>query len=500
MNKLVLFFSLCVAIPSFAQNTRYLNRVFTGVTKTANIVYGNAPALNSPYLIESSTTNTNLTLDLFEPTGDNALFRRVIVFMHSGGFLNGSKENEDMQALCDSFARRGYVTVSLNYRKGFNVLSANASERAVYRGLQDAAAAIRYLRQFRTTYKIDTSSIFAMGSSAGGFSAINLAYMDNSERPASTFAAPLRPDLGCIDCAGNTYTHSHKVKAIANCWGAIGNTTWINASNNNVPAILFHGDLDGSVPYNVGPPFGFPIFPNVYGSLPIDQRLTNQNILHEFYTGVGEDHEYWGTSNGQFAPAPTPFYIDIIYKTALFFYNQLPAPPLPVELMAFAANKSREGVTLTWETGTERNACCFEMEHSTDGLTFKTIGTVTAKGNTDEGAKYQFEDTNPATGFNYYRLKPLDRDGEFTYSDIVEVQLDGASLGIYPNPTSNVFYISNLKSEETGTVTIMNSLGQQVWNGQLSTGAFDLSSQNKGTYVVMIQTESQIVTRQIVLK
>jgi dienelactone hydrolase len=500
MNKILLFFGLFLAAPTFAQNTRYLNRVFTGVTKTANIVYGNAPAINSPYLLESSTTNVDLTLDLFQPMGDNALFRRVIVFIHSGGFLNGSKENEDMQALCDSFARRGYVTVSINYRKGFNVLSANASERGVYRGLQDAAAAIRYLRQFRTTYKIDTSSIFAMGSSAGGFSAINLAYMDNSERPASTFAAFLRPDLGCIDCAGNSYTHSHQVKAIANCWGAIGNTNWINASNNNVPAILFHGDLDGSVPYNIGPPFGFPIFPDVYGSLPIDQRLTNQNIVHEFNTGLSEDHEYWGTSNGQFSPAPTPFYLDIINKTALFFYNQLPAPPLPVELMSFAANKSRDGVALTWETGLERNACCFEIEHSTDGLTFKTIGTVTAKGDTDKGDKYQFEDTNTAAGVHYYRLKPLDRDGEFTYSTIVQVQWSDDSFSIYPNPTSSVFYISHLNSEETGTVTITNTLGEQVWSGSLSAGTFDLSSQNKGIYIVTIQTESQAVTRQIFLK
>ncbi len=500
MNKLVLFFSLCVAIPSFAQNTRYLNRVFTGVTKTANIVYGNAPALNAPYLLESSTTNTNLNLDLFEPTGDNALSRRVIVFMHSGGFLNGSKENEDMQALCDSFARRGYVTVSLNYRKGFNVLSANASERAVYRGLQDAAAAVRFLRQFRTTYKIDTTNVFAMGSSAGGFSAINLAYMDNSERPASTFAAAFRPDLGCIDCAGNTYTHSHNVRAIANCWGAIGNTAWINVSNNNVPAILFHGDLDGSVPYNVGPPFGFPIFPDVYGSLPIDQRLTNQGIVHEFYPALGEDHEYWGTSNGQFSPAPTPFYIDIINKTALFFYNQALVPPLPVELMAFWANKDKERITLRWETGSERNACCFEIEHSTDGLTFSTIGSVTAKGDSDNGDKYQFEDTNPSTGLNYYRLKPLDRDGDFTYSDIEEVQWSNASFSIYPNPTASVFYIGNLESEETGTVTVTNTLGEQVWSGPLSAGAYNLSAQNKGVFMVTIQTESQNVTRQIFLK
>jgi poly(3-hydroxybutyrate) depolymerase len=328
MKKILFFYFFFLAFNLSAQNIRYLNRVFSQTTKTANITYATAPSVSAPYLSESFTSNTALKMDIFQPTGDVVTERPVILLIHSGGFFNGTKDVDDMQWICDSFARRGYVTCSIDYRLGFNPLSSNAAERAVYRGLQDAASAIRYLKEFRTTYKIDTTHIFAWGSSAGGFTALNLAFLDDSERPASTFNTP---NLGCINCSGNAYIHNSKVKAVANCWGAIGNTTWINA-NNNVPTILFHGNNDGTVPYNQGSPFGLGTLPTTYGSLPIDARLTNQGILHEFYTGINKPHEYWGTSNGTFNNPPTADYLDIIQKTALFFYGRLPVPPVTIAL------------------------------------------------------------------------------------------------------------------------------------------------------------------------
>ena len=318
------FASLCFSVQS--QNIRYLTPVFAGSVKTADVVYGNAPSITTVYLSENTTTNVNLKMDIFQPLGDTVQKRPLLMMIHSGAFINGSKDNQDMQAICDSFARRGYVTCSIDYRLNYNPFSSASAERAVYRGMQDAAAAIRFLKAQRTTYKIDTNYIFAWGSSAGGFTALNLAYFDDNERPTSTFAASGRPDLKCINCTGNTYPHSSKIQAAVNCWGAVGNLSWINASNNNVPSILFHGDQDGTVPYNTGNPFGLTTLPSTYGSLPIDQRLTSQNILHEFYTGVGKGHEYWGTTNGALTNLNAD-YLDIIQKTALFLYKLLPSNP-----------------------------------------------------------------------------------------------------------------------------------------------------------------------------
>jgi len=66
--------------------------------------------------------------------------------------------------------------------------------------------------------------------------------------------------------------------------------------------------------------------PSTYGSFAVDQRLSAQNISHDFYTGVGKGHEYWGTTNGAFTNV-TADYQDIIQKTALFLYKLLPATP-----------------------------------------------------------------------------------------------------------------------------------------------------------------------------
>ena len=332
MKKILLFAIVILSLNVQAQNYRYLNRVFTQTQKTANVVYGNAPSISSVYVSEAVTNNIDLKMDIFQPVGDTETKRPVVMLMHAGGFINGTKNHDDMQWICDSFALRGYVTCSIDYRLNFNLLSSNSAERAVYRGVQDASAAIRFLKEKSAIYKIDTTQIFAWGSSAGGFSALNLAFLDDSERPASTFVATLRPDLGCINCSGNTYQHSSKIQAAVNCWGAIGNTTWINTSNNNVPTIMFHGTADNYVPYNTGSPFGLGTLPTTYGSLPIDARLTSQNILHEFYTGQGKGHEYWGATNGSFATAPTADYLDIIKKTALFLYKRLPIPPLTLSI------------------------------------------------------------------------------------------------------------------------------------------------------------------------
>lgn len=497
---LLLLPALCAICALSAQNTRYLHRVFSDVSVSPNVVYANAPALSFPYLSEALTTNVNLTTDIFQPAGDPETARPLIVFIHSGAFINGSKDNEDMQALCDSFARRGYVTMSINYRKNFNVLSTGSAERAVYRGLQDAAAAIRFMKHFRTTYKIDTTLIFALGSSAGGFTTLNLAFLDDPERPSSTYGGGLQPNLGCIDCVGNSYPHNHRMKAVANCWGAVGNTSWINASNNNIPTILFHGDQDGTVPYNQGHPFNYPIFPTVYGSLPISQRLANQGILYEFYTGVGEDHEYWGTCNGDFCPAPTVYYQDIIDKTVLFFYNRLPSAPLPVELAGFTAVKLENAVSLRWNTASEQQLCCFDIERSADGRRFERIGRVSAGGNSRSALSYTLEDPDPAAGNNYYRLKLIDTDGRTEYSPMELVIFEKESFSLSPNPSNGIFRIQTTRAAADAQVSIYNALGALVWEGIAGQGSIDLSGQTPGIYVVSIRSGSETVQRQLVIR
>ncbi|MBL4752511.1 MAG: T9SS type A sorting domain-containing protein [Flavobacteriales bacterium] len=318
--------SYAAAVSQDCTSNRYQARIFDSVAVTTDIIFGNAPAVTNPYISENITFNKDLKLDLFEPLGDTLDKRPLVVMAFGGGFLLGAKEDEDIQATCDSLARLGYVTASINYRLGMSLLIASSAERAVYRGVQDFSAAVRFFKEFANVYRIDTNYIFAGGVSAGSISALQMAFGEEGDRPPSTFATSFpnsAPDLGCVDCSGNTYNHSStNVKALINCWGATGNVNWIEPGE-DVPIISFHGDQDLVVPYDSGFPFtALATMPFVYGSLPISERADAIGLYNEFYTFQGEGHNVWGTVvNNSFAGGPTVFFQPILHSITDFLFR-----------------------------------------------------------------------------------------------------------------------------------------------------------------------------------
>lgn len=441
-----LFLLLLIPGIAIAQNCRYYNRIFPSVTKTANVTYATAPGIPAIYVTEAVTTSQTLTMDIFQPASDTAQKRAMIIFAHSGGFINGTKDNADMQALCDSFAHLGYVTATLNYRLNFNLLSSSSSERAVWRGIQDASSAVRYFKNFATTYKIDTGNIFFWGSSAGAFMSLGLAYLDDIERPSSTYSGFLQPDLGCKDCTGNSYAYPSTVKGIISCWGATKDTAWIQ-NNNNTPALLFHGTADATVPYTEGYPFGLPTITYVRGSQEINQQLNRTSIYHEFYSEAGLGHEYWGTSNGAFpVGGPNFYWTDIIIKTKLFLIGRmgtsLPCVNLPVRLADFSGTMGQGKVDLDWNTAEENNLQDIRLERSNDAYTFTELGRFSPAAAPGGGAHYRFTDDHPVYGQNYYRLKMIDGDQHFTYSSMLKFFVGPNDLvitDVYPNPVTDQF-------------------------------------------------------------
>ena len=147
-----------------AQDYRYTETLFFTSIVSQNIVYDNAPSINSPYNIESDTTSEDLKMDIYVPQGDTNTTRPAIIFAHSGGFLLGNKNHDDMMAFCDSLSKKGYVTATMNYRLGFNLFTNPNMHgtRAVYRGIQDGKAAVRYMRANASTYKVDEDKIPAI--------------------------------------------------------------------------------------------------------------------------------------------------------------------------------------------------------------------------------------------------------------------------------------------------------------------------------------------------
>ncbi|MFK7949957.1 MAG: carboxylesterase family protein [Saprospiraceae bacterium] len=317
MNNFLTIIVLLITVNSFAQ-TRYLDSLFVAEKTDAAIVYGTADALNAPYLSDSWTYSQDLLMDVYQPQGDVNEVRPCVLFIHGGAFLFGSREDANGVNVCKDFVKKGYVAVSIDYRMGLNTFSAASAERAVYRAVQDTKAAIRFLKENYATYGIDTTRIFAMGSSAGSISAIHAAYFEEDER-ANIPSTLTTPDLGCISCSGNTFVHDDKPIAIANLWGAIVDTTYIEVGD--VPMISFHGTDDFVVSPDSANPFSSPFFPSLSGANYITPRLQNLGITTEYYKFYGQGHEPWGVLS------ETPYYDSIMDLTTLFFYNYLQNNP-----------------------------------------------------------------------------------------------------------------------------------------------------------------------------
>jgi len=336
MNKVLLLFSIVLllinALPA-QESGRYVTSQFSTEQIGENVVYGTAPALVSPYQGEKYTTNFDLKMHIFQPLGDTLSLRPVLIVAHGGGFISGEKEHDDMLAFCDTFARKGYVTATIQYRQGMSILSANSGARAVYRGLQDSRTAIRFIKEKAADYNIDTNNVYFIGSSAGAFMALHNLYMNKeNERPAAsyqigptvTFVNPDDgPDLGSLDATGNNYVHNAHPKAIVSLWGALQDTTLIKEGDPDSPVFLVHGTADDYVYFNVGKPFNISSLPATYGSNPISKKLMNMSHTYETYFVDGAVHEFYGVTNGMWDDdGPNVYWDTVVTKVSQFLYEQ----------------------------------------------------------------------------------------------------------------------------------------------------------------------------------
>jgi hypothetical protein len=101
--------------------------------------------------------------------------------------------------------------------------------------------------------------------------------------------------------------------------------------------------------------------------------------------------------------------------------------PLPIELLWFDAKADGEVVNCSWTTASEWNNAYFTVERSADGLLFEPVGQVQSQGDGASMRDYRFVDEAPLPGTSFYRLRQTDHDGGFVHSEVVAVELAGAS-------------------------------------------------------------------------
>lgn len=139
---------------------------------------------------------------------------------------------------------------------------------------------------------------------------------------------------------------------------------------------------------------------------------------------------------------------------------------VPVELSSFTAKTNENSVLLSWETVTEKNNQGFEIERKVED-DFITIGFVSGYGTTTESKQYSYQDKSLDNGVYEYRLKQIDFDGSFEYSDVVEVEVSSMNTFVleqnYPNPfnpSTNIKF--NLPSSDFTNLSIYNMVGEKV--------------------------------------
>jgi hypothetical protein len=144
---------------------------------------------------------------------------------------------------------------------------------------------------------------------------------------------------------------------------------------------------------------------------------------------------------------------------------------LPVTLLSFTAKPSKDIIVLEWKTTTELNSEKFVIERSDNGIAFESINEVQAAGNSVAPIQYTANDNLPLSGRNYYRLKTVDLDGYFEYSDVVTLNYEGKKgILIYPTPSNGEGFklLKNFHFADKATIQIVDNLGIKVRELQLT--------------------------------
>ena len=239
--------------PLHAQNpgcngARYLDDLFPTVTKTT-VQY--APTLSHTGLAMV------LSMDVYQPEGDNLSQRPVVVLAHGGSFVFGDKFM--MQRWCELLARKGYVAASIQYRI-YPVFALGYPDSikifdTAVKAMGDMKAAVRYFREDAATvnqFRADPAHIFIGGYSAGAVTALHAGYLDaNDELPA--FLQTLVTANGGLEGSSGTATnktYSSQASAIVNMSGGLYRSAWIDAAE--LPLVSIHGTVDATVPYTYG--------------------------------------------------------------------------------------------------------------------------------------------------------------------------------------------------------------------------------------------------------
>ncbi len=179
--------------------------------------------------------------------------------------------------------------------------------------------------------------------------------------------------------------------------------------------------------------------------------------------------------------------------------------PLPVELLSFTGTFLNDDVLLNWATASETNNDHFEIERSTDGETFKQIGTVNGSGTTSIKQEYSFADKQAPQYLLYYRLKQIDFDGAYQISKTIALAHKTSNrILIYCNNSSEGMvdvHISGAQENDEISISIIDINGKSFHSSKFlfeSDQKISIPYPSPGTYFIRLLTGTDVVQKKFV--
>lgn len=223
----------------------------------------------------------------------------------------------------------------------------------------------------------------------------------------------------------------------------------------------------------------------------------SQNFSSSFQVKFGE--QGFKSSNAVFPSDSTSFDNGVSYDDITFSLST----PLPLTLQSFTATKANTKAVLKWITAQEIHTDKYIIEKSTDGISYIAIGMVKAAGNSTSDITYTFTDHTPVNGVNYYRLKMIDVDGKYTYSEIRTLTFEsvGLSVSVYPNPVKDgIVYINT--SAPCNRIELRDISGRMIKtvNVQGIQNSLSLDGLSPGTYIITVITAEGNKVQKVVVE
>ncbi len=256
MQKLYTFLCLIFIIPNLLHSqgsdlcdgTRFIESTFEEVSVTKAVKYGVG--------VDVLGREFDLLMDVYEPAGDTAEDRPLVIMAHGGSFIFGTRENPYMVESCTEFAKRGYVAASISYSLWPLLAGIPDSIEllgVVVNAVGDMKTSIRYFRQDATTmtneFRVDPNLIMTGGLSAGAIMAAQVGFMDEDDAKPD-FLQDLIDANGGIDGDGDHQGFNSDPIGIINLSGGVYLTDWVDSDD--IPVFSMHGTADETVPFLSG--------------------------------------------------------------------------------------------------------------------------------------------------------------------------------------------------------------------------------------------------------